>query len=88
MEMGSNLLVNLKNEGLQKILQSFLRGHVFLYITFSFLQKKTALLRGGGRSHYLSTGTNRTNGNYAVENESALPPNNKWPVPGFMVRQE
>lgn len=48
MEMGSNLLVNLKNEGLQKILQSFSRGHVFLYITFSFLQKKTALLRGGG----------------------------------------
>lgn len=47
MEMGSNLLVNLKNEGLQKILQSFSRGHVFLYITFSFLQKKTALLRGG-----------------------------------------
>ena len=90
MEMGSNLLVNLKNEGLQKILQSFSRGHVFLYITFSFLQKKTALLRGGGgeRSHYLSTGTNRINGNYAEENESALPPNNKWPVPGFMVRQE
>ena len=29
-----------------------------------------------------------TNGNYAEENESALPPNNKWPVPGFMVRQE
>ena len=92
MEMGSNLLVNLKNEGLQKILQSFSRGHVFLYITFSFLQKKTALLRGGvgggERSHYLSTGTNMTNGNYAEENESALPPNNKWPVPGFMVRQE
>ena len=47
MEMGSNLLVNLKNEGLQKILQSFSRGHVFLYVTFSFLQRKTALLRGG-----------------------------------------
>ena len=43
---------------------------------------------GGERSHYLSTGTNMTNGNYAEENESALPPNNKWPVPGFKVRQE
>ena len=48
MEMGSNLLVNLKNEGLQKILRSFSRGHVFLYVTFSFLQRKTALLREGG----------------------------------------
>ena len=47
MEMGSNL-VNLKNEGLQKILRSFSRVHVFLYVTFSFLQRKTALLRGGG----------------------------------------
>ena len=55
MEMGSNLLVNLKNEGLQKILGSFSRGHVFLYITFSFLQKKTALLKGGGgeRGHII-----------------------------------
>ena len=87
MEMGSNLLVNLKNEGLQKILRSFLRGHVFLYITFSFLQKKIALLRGGEVT-LLKHCTNRTNGNYAEENESALPPNNKWPVPGFMVRQE
>lgn len=87
MEMGSNLLVNLKNEGLQKILQSFSRGHVFLYITFSFPQKKTALLRGEGGGGEV-TGTNRTNGNYVEENESALPPNNKWPVPRFMVRQE
>ena len=59
MEMGSNLLVNLKNEGLQKIPQSFSRGHVFLYITFSFPQKKTALLRGeggGGERSLVQTG--------------------------------
>ena len=48
MEMGSNLLVNLKNEGLQKILQSFSRGHVFLYITFSFLQKNSTFKGGRG----------------------------------------
>ena len=29
--------------GCIKILQPFLRGYVFLYITFSFLQKKIAL---------------------------------------------
>ena len=32
-----------ENEGLHKILQPFLSGHVFLCITFSYLQKKTAL---------------------------------------------
>ena len=60
-----------------------------LSVYYIFLStKENSTFKGGERSHYLSTGTNRTNGNYAEENESALPPNNKWPVPGFMVRQE